>query len=69
MVKSELFIAYKSKNRPFLIPLRRYGEQWTFLKIDPDSGINLGYHCNPPPPLNLAEFGVPATHQHQYIND
>ena len=27
-----------------------------FIKIDPGSDNNLGYHCNPPPPLNLPEF-------------
>ena len=36
-------------------------KKWTFSKLDPGSGFNLGYLCNaPPPPLNFAEFGAPA---------
>ena len=50
---------------PFLITLHRYGKKRTFLKIDPGSCINLGYHCNPPPPLNLA----PLVQNNKYVNN
>ena len=34
-------------------------KKWIFSKLDPGSGFNLGYLCNPLP-LNFAEFGTPA---------
>ena len=44
-----LNIAYKPESRSFLIVLRKNAKKWTFLKIDPGNGINLGYLSNPPP--------------------
>ena len=36
---------------PFLSALSRNAKKWTFSKLDPGSGFNLGYLCNAPPPL------------------
>ena len=36
-------------------------KKWTFLKMDPGSGINLGYLCNPaPPPPELCRVWCPC---------
>ena len=52
---------------PFLFALGRNAKIWTFSKLDPGSGFNLGYLCNAPPPLNFAEFGAPALNRAIYI--
>ena len=51
---------------PFLFALGRNAKIWTFSKLDPGSGFNLGYLCNAPPPLNFAEYGAPALNRAIY---
>ena len=48
--KSIIYNNNNINNGPFLIALLRNYKKWTFLRMDLDSGINLGYLCNPPPP-------------------
>ena len=51
------------KMPPFLFALGRNAKKWTFSKLDPGSGFNLGYLCNVPPPLEFCRVWRPCIEQ------